>query len=841
MTIPLLRSHSSRNHWQRVLCLLAIGISLGLRGFALQIVQNVDVPTKDPGFYLHHFEYDPPRGTQPRSVTVAGEFNNWSTTQFPMKLDGAGHYVADVKLSEGPHAYRFFVDGKWVNDSADHSEADLEEPNSFTGHNSAVFVGPEASSEPALQPGKIVVQDLHHVPTNMRYFDPISADETRVAIGARAGNLSSVTIYSRSGQTWRRDDLYRVQSRSGIDFFGGVVVSSTPNLQYFFELRDGSTVGYYSGGKYFTRLAEGRRSAWHGVMLPAFETPEWAQHAIWYQIFPERFRNGSKANDPANTASWTRRWNSASTTGDTPRSFKDSPGRRFYGGDIEGIREELPYLRSLGVTCIYLNPIFKSPSVHKYDTTDYRHVDDNFGYKGDLAELSGEVVEDPTTWKWSRSDRLFLDFVAEAHRQGFKVILDGVFNHTGAQFEPFLDVRAKGRDSRYADWFNIVSWDPVEWISFGDRIDGNMPELKKDPVTGLAPGPRDYVLNVAKRWLAPDGDPSRGVDGFRLDYAQNVPRAFWVTFRKYVKTIKPDAYITGEIWAPATSYLQGDAWDATMQYPFSDALQAFFIGGSQPPISATAFADRLLRFDVLYPFQVSLDEMDLLDSHDTDRWASRFVNADHPLAQSGVTGHKRYNTSKPSSVEWQRMKQSVAVQMTSVGAPMVYYGDEVGMWGGTDPDDRQPMIWKDLEPYQDPEVRFKQDLFDWYVRLIAIHRRFPALQTGFAHIVMADDARNIIVYSRDLGDAHVYVLVNRSAAPQSINVAIGPSDKDVAFTDWLDPDEAEMKAPPASAPDGRPSVESFPHAKPAVVTHRGMATVSLEPWGTMILTPAHAH
>src|SRR5208283_2193047 len=192
------------------------------------------------------------------------------------------------------------------------------------------------------------------------------------------------------------------------------------------------------------------------------------------------------------------------------------------------------------------------------------------------------------------------------------------------------------------------------------------------------------------------------------------------------------------------------------------------------------------------PFQVSLGQMNLLDSHDTDRWASRFVNADYPPppAPTGAAGRRSYNSSRPTDLEWQRMEQSVAVQMTYTGAPMVYYGDEVGMWGGTDPDDRQPMIWKDLAPYEDSEVQFNQELFDRYVRLIAIHRRFAALQTGFAHTVLADDARKLLVYSRDLGDDHVYVLVNRSADQESVDLRIGPPDTDFSMIDWLDPAEA---------------------------------------------------
>jgi glycosidase len=803
---------------------------------------TVDVPASEPGFYMHRFEFDPPQGSQPRKIAVGGEFNNWSESGYPMQPDGAGHFIADVKLAEGPHSYRFFVDGAWVNDSEQHSEADLEESNGIRGHNSAVVVGPDGRNLPKVQPGRIAVEGLHYVESSTRYFDPISASELRIAFGAQAGNLTGAAVYSLTGRNWRRDELYLADTRAGIDFFAGVVLSGTPNLTYFFELKDGGTTGYYAGGKYFSQLAGARQHAWKDGIQPAFETPGWAQRAVWYQIFPERFRNGDKANDPPNTLPWTMKWNSTVAPAAGGGRGNNSPANRRYGGDIQGIQEELPYLRSLGVTCIYLNPVFKSPSVHKYDTTDYVHVDDGFGSAGDPAEISGETT-DPATWKWTKSDKVLLGFVAEAHRQGFKVLIDGVFNHAGSQFPPFLDVRQNGRQSKYADWFNVSNWDPFTWISFGGRAGGNMPEFKKDPVTGLAPGPRDYVLNVTKRWLAPDGDPSRGVDGFRLDYAQNVPRVFWVTYRKMVKSVKPDAYITGEIWTPAASYLAGDAWDATMQYAFSNALQSFFIGGSRPSITASVFAGQLRRLNTIYPFQVSLNQMNLLDSHDTDRWASRFVNADQPPAPAaqGAPGRRSYNSSRPTDLEWQRMKQSVAVQMTCVGAPMVYYGDEAGMWGATDPDDRQPMIWRDLEPYEDPDVRFNRDLFDQYVRLIAIRRRFAALETGFSHTVLADDARNILVYSRDLGDVHVYVAVNRSATAQSAVLPIGPPNADSSMIDWLDPAEAVVQNAPVDTPDGRPGIQAISSAKPAVVSHKGKATVSLKAWGTMILAPAGAN
>ncbi len=832
--------------------LLAFGVVVSFASFT-----QADSPTAEPGVYLHHFEYDPPSTNLPQQIAVGGDFNKWSPTANPMVSDGAGHFVADLKFAEGPYAYRFYVDGNWVNDNAIHSEADIEESNGIRGHNSEVFVGPDGRNLNPVEQGKISVAGLHHVPGNIRYFDPISANETRIAFGAQAGNLSSAAVYSLAGTRWRRDELYPVETRLGIDYFANVLVTQDTNLVYFFELKGGNTTGYYAGGKYYTELAEARKNAWRGAMRPSFETPAWAQQAIWYQIFPERFRNGSTSNDPVNVIPWTARWspppvpaatstNGSAGTSNTNavrvgRGGRGGGGNRRYGGDIQGIAAELPYLRSLGVTCLYLNPIFKSPSVHKYDTSDYRHVDDNFGVTDDTTQLTDET-EDPATWKWTKSDKLFLDFVAEAHRQGFKVVIDGVFNHSGTQFFPFVDLRQNGRNSKYADWFTVTSWDPLTWTSFGGSRNGNMPELKKDPVTGLTPGPRDFFLNITKRWLAPDGDPARGVDGFRLDYAQNVPRVFWVTYRNVIKSIKPDAYITGEIWTPASSYLSGDAWDATMQYPFANALQAFFVNRPNSTISASAFARQLQQLTMLYPFQVSLDQMNLVDSHDTERWASRFVNANRPSPSAGGGGGRgrgNYNSSKPNDVEWSRMKQSLVVQMTYVGSPMVYYGDEVGMWGGTDPDDRQPMIWKELQPYEDPEIQFKPDLFDSYVRLIALHRRLTPLHSGFAHTLLADDARNILVYSRDLGDEHVYVLINRSNEAQSVDLSTAPTDPNARLIDWLDETEAVARPAPAAA-NGRPQIEALSGVTPTALVHDGHALVNLKPWGAMVLAPADA-
>jgi len=401
---------------------------------------------------------------------------------------------------------------------------------------------------------------------------------------------------------------------------------------------------------------------------------------------------------------------------------------------------------------------------------------------------------------------------------------------------PFQDVKKNGRNSRYADWFEITSWDPFHWTGWGGAPDGGLPEFRKDPALGLVHGPRELIMNITRRWLAPDGDPSRGVDGFRLDACENVPRPFWVDWRAMVKSIKPDAYLSGEIWSIAPGWLDGKTFDATMQYPFAEAMESFFVDRSIG-IGPSAFASKLQQFTFVYPFQVSLVQMNLLDSHDTDRWASRFVNPDLPFNNKSriQDNNPNYNISKPTDEDWTRMKQSLVVQMTSLGAPMIYYGDETGMWGPSDPSDREPMTWKDLGKYDDPQVTFKQDVFDQYQRLIAIHRRLMALQLGFAHTVVADDGTGVYAFSRDLGNDHICVIVNRSPVERIKQVAFGPADKDVWLVDWLDPAETRVSATSAAQADSRPEISAIDGASPAAIARHGVVTLTVKPWGAMIL------
>ncbi|MDZ7265084.1 MAG: alpha-amylase family glycosyl hydrolase, partial [candidate division KSB1 bacterium] len=344
-------------------------------------------------------------------------------------------------------------------------------------------------------------------------------------------------------------------------------------------------------------------------MVPT--VPLWAKQAIWYQIFPERFWNGDKNNDPTlldlvggwphhqpsqwQIHPWTSDWYKLQPWEETyQKDFYWCAGLRRYGGDLQGILDRLDYLQELGINAIYLNPIFEAPSLHKYDATMYHHIDNNFGPdpETDRAIWASENPADPGTWRWTTADSLFLKLIESCHQRGIKVIIDGVFNHVGLTFWAFQDVMKNQQASAYKDWFTIKRWDDPNTPENEFDYEGwygvkDLPELKEDQ-NGLVTGPREHIRAIVQRWLDPngDGDPSEGIDGWRLDVAEKVNIAFWRDFRKWVKAINPEAYITGEIWwedwpnnrmMNAKPWLQGDAFDGVMNYRVARAIKQFLI------------------------------------------------------------------------------------------------------------------------------------------------------------------------------------------------------------------------------------------------------------------------
>ncbi len=541
--------------------------------------------------------------------------------------------------------------------------------------------------------------------------------------------------------------------------------------------------------------------------------PEWIADAVFYQIFPERFRNGNPANDPDkkslygsyphDTSSawqispWTSDWYKLQPwEKENGKGFAYNVQRRRYGGDLQGVLEKLDYLQDLGINAIYLNPIFESPSLHKYDASTYIHVDDNFGPnpQKDREMVRQENPLNPETWRWTTADLLFLKLIQEAHRRNIRIILDGVFNHVGMTFWAFEDVRKNGPQSRFKNWFTVYTWDDPRTPQDEFKYKGwmNVPELPelKQNASGLIPPIRQHIFNVVERWMDPngDGDPSDGIDGWRLDVAEMIHHDFWKDFRIHVKTLNPQAYLVGEIfwqdWKnnklmnPAP-WLKGDEFDGVMNYEWSALMTRYFID-RKDKISASRFVKELKKLDRRYAYRFRFQQLNLMDSHDTDRLASNIVNPDLFYDKNvSPLDNPEYDVRKPNARERRRQKLIALFQFTYPGAPMIYYGTEAGMWGADDPDCRKPMIWDDM--IYEPEkayigqkarpvdsVQFDFDLFNSYRKLIRLRRAEIALRRGDFKVLHVDDSRDFLVFARQFAGERIFVLMNNSGRNQLV-------------------------------------------------------------------------
>ncbi len=425
----------------------------------------------------------------------------------------------------------------------------------------------------------------------------------------------------------------------------------------------------------------------------------WVKDAIFYQIFPDRFCNGNLKNDPPGATQW-----------------GSSPTRNnFFGGDLEGIKEKLPYLKGMGVNAIYLNPIFKAGTNHKYDTWDYYEVDPIFGSKSDLLNL-----------------------IKEIHKLGMKVILDGVFNHCGDGFWAFKDVKEKGIHSSYYDWF-IINGDNVSEKPINYQTAGGARYLPKFNYNNKLV--REYILNVAEYWTK-----EAEIDGWRIDIPWKVPMDFWRIFRKKVKEINPDAYIVGEIWRDASPWIKGDTFDGVMNYRLRDLIIDFFIKDS---IDAEDFDYELSYLRKLHNFSAYL-MLNLLSSHDVPRIMTVANNDIKKIAMAAV------------------------FLMTYIGAPMVYYGDEIGVVGKNDPDCRRTMIWD--------KSLWSKKINDMYRKLIRFRVEHESLRSGSFKTLLVFN--RLYVYQR-LKDSDVVIVVLNPGEKQD-KVAI-PLKKDIVFyKDWVD-------------------------------------------------------
>lgn len=544
--------------------------------------------------------------------------------------------------------------------------------------------------------------------------------------------------------------------------------------------------------------------------------PQWAKNVVWYQIFPERFRNGDPANDPAVTdiagadpVEPPKEWNVHPWGSDwyELQPYEKANGnkelwkhllRRRYGGDLQGIIDKLDYLHNLGITALYLNPVFDSPSLHKYDGACYHHIDPNFGPdpKGDRALMATENPLDPATWVWTKADELALQLIDEAHKRGMRIIFDGVFNHMGINSFAFRDLKKNQQKSPYKDWFTVLSWDdPVKGTKFdyeGWYGNKSLPELREDS-TGIVAGPREYIFNATRRWMNPkNAGTAQGIDGWRLDVAFCIGHPFWKSWRQLVKSINPEAYLTAEIIdvpERVKPYMQGDEFDAEMNYNFAFTCAEFFIHSKANRISAVEFDKRLAELRGYYPEGVAAVSMNLFGSHDANRIGSHIVNRavgeyrkwGEYYGKSKAAENPAYNPRKPREDEIAIQKLFVIFQMCYTGAPMVYYGDEVGMWGGNDPDCRKPMVWPDItcapeqfnpngKKERNDTVGVNYELLNHYKKLIHIRNSHPALQSGSFTTLLADDAKDVYAFKRATPDEEIIVVLNNSGAEQMVTI-----------------------------------------------------------------------
>lgn len=437
------------------------------------------------------------------------------------------------------------------------------------------------------------------------------------------------------------------------------------------------------------------------------QTPDWVKQAVFYQIYPDRFCRGSRDIHPRGLQF--KPW------GANPQE------QGYQGGDLYGVLEKLDYLQDLGISAIYLNPIFASASNHRYHAYDYLQVDPLLGGNAALRAL--------------------LD---EAHRRGMRIILDGVFNHCGRGFWAFHHILENGATSPYLDWFTVQRW-PLHPYP-GKRQKPNYacwwenPALPKFNINN--PGVRDYLLGVARYWI------EFGADGWRLDVAEEIKDdSFWQEFRRVVKSANPEAYIVAEIWHPAQHWLQGDQFDAVMNYQITGPILSFFGADSlntswhHPDVRLEAsdahrFSHDLHKMFKLYEWEIHYAQMNMLDSHDMPR-ALWLMGEDKSA-----------------------LRLAALCQMTMPGAPNIYYGSEIGMSAGGDPHCRAAFPWE--------SENWDQDLLSDYKNIIALRKTHPALRTGDFHILYAEGQQ--IAYWRRLAGEEVLVVFNAAKHPAQIRL-----------------------------------------------------------------------
>lgn len=528
--------------------------------------------------------------------------------------------------------------------------------------------------------------------------------------------------------------------------------------------------------------------------FPQSDVPEWAKGAVWYQIVPERFRNANTRNDPIKERvvgehvkdwqvhPWASDWYKFQIWElERKKGFYELVSERRYGGDLVGVIEKLKYLQELGIDVIYLNPVFESPSILKYDAATFHHIDNNYGQdrEGDWSLLHSQQ-ERPERWETTQADETFFEMLEYAHDAGIRVVIEAAFSYCSREFWAFKDLIEKQQKSDYKSWFSVLNWDDpatpdtVEFEYQCWQNNKDLPVFRQDE-NGLVAPVKKYIFDSTRRWVDPngDGDPADGIDGWCVTSVAGMDSKFWEEWTELVKSINPTALTVAESWGQDPDALNRAPLDVFTNYSFTRTIEQFFIDREQ--ISVTEFDEKLSGLRGAHSDIFNQSVLNLVGNHKTDRIASRIFNSGHVGSNGANASHSfKYDPRRPQK-EHRRIQKLIAIfQMTYMGAPMIYYGDESGMWGGPKPDNLKPMLWSEFvvekETYrtirndiQEPSgSAFDADLFDLYRRLNKIRHENPAIQKGDFVPHLVDDEKNVYGYLRKFERNEVLVVLNNS-------------------------------------------------------------------------------
>ncbi len=598
------------------------------------------------------------------------------------------------------------------------------------------------------------------------------------------GEADRIILVSEAEGEVKEKVMRKHQTEDQFDYYqvSGLAPKSGAEVYYYFRIEAGDEVVYYGQ----TGATDEVPAMTKFRIIPGFSTPYWAKGAVMYQIFVDRFRNGDPDNDVLSDEYYYVNGKTVQV-----KNWRDTPDpngadiRTFYGGDLEGVIDKLGYLKELGIEVIYFNPLFVSPSTHKYDVQDYDHIDPHFGKiisdSGNLLK-EGEDNRNATRYidrvtnrvNLEASDALFAKLVEKAHALGIRVIIDGVFNHCGS-FNKWMDREhiyddAEGyekgayvsKESPYSSYFkfNGDNWpDNENYEGWWDYP--TLPKLNYEESTKL----EDYIIRIGQKWVS----APYYADGWRLDVAADLGHSeeynhrFWKRFRKAVKEANPNALILAEHYGSARSWLSGGEWDSVMNYDaFMEPVTYFLTGmekhGDERDDSLRGNVDAFwykMYSAVIDNFVLSsrLVAMNELSNHDHSRFLTRTNGL---VGRSSTLGVSAASENTDMAI----MRQAVIMQMTWPGAPTIYYGDEAGVCGFTDPDNRRTYPWG-LED---------RDLIDFHKKMIRIHKISIELRTG--SLVRLDGGENILAYGRFNRTSATIVVINASPYEAISEIAV---------------------------------------------------------------------